>query len=228
MRIADLFFSIQGEGRLMGVPSAFVRTTGCPLRCVWCDSDYTSWNPQGESWTVAQILSRLADFPTRHVVVTGGEPLIAAEIEELCAGLRASGHHITIETAGVVFKELPCDLASVSPKLSNSIPYEREGGRWAERHNQQRLHLDVIQAFVDYSDYQLKFVIERAEDIAEVKEIVDSLRDVDPAKVLLMPEGTTREELDRRGAWLVDVCKQHGFRYCPRLHIELFGNRRGT
>jgi 7-carboxy-7-deazaguanine synthase len=228
MKIADLFFSIQGEGRLMGVPSAFVRTTGCPLRCVWCDSDYTSWHPQGETRTVAQILSRLADFPTRHVVVTGGEPLIAAGIEELCAGLRTQGYHITLETAGVVFKEVACDLASVSPKLSNSIPFAREGGRWAERHNRLRLRLDVIQAFMDCSDYQLKFVIERAEDIAEVRAIVDSLHGVDPAKVLLMPQGTTREELDRRGAWLVEVCKQHGFRYCPRLHIELFGNRRGT
>jgi 7-carboxy-7-deazaguanine synthase len=226
MKIADLFFSIQGEGRLMGVPSAFVRTTGCPLRCVWCDSDYTSWNPQGETWTVEQILSRLGDFPTRHVVVTGGEPLIAAGIEELCACLRANGYHITLETAGVVFKELACDLASVSPKLSNSIPYEREGGRWAERHNQQRLRLDVIQAFMEHADYQLKFVIERAEDIVEVRAIVDALSGVDPAKVLLMPEGTNRDELDRRGSWLVEVCKQHGFRYCPRLHIELFGNRR--
>jgi 7-carboxy-7-deazaguanine synthase len=228
MKIADLFFSIQGEGRLMGVPSAFVRTTGCPLRCVWCDSDYTSWHPQGETMTVAQILSRLVDFPTRHVVVTGGEPLIAPGIEELCAALRMSGYHITIETAGVVFKEVACDLASVSPKLSNSIPLEREGGRWAERHDQLRLRLDVIQAFMDRSDYQLKFVIERVEDIAEVRAIVGSLRSVDPAKVLLMPLGTNREELDRRGAWLIDVCKQHGYRYCPRLHIELFGNRRGT
>jgi 7-carboxy-7-deazaguanine synthase len=228
VKIADLFFSIQGEGRLMGVPSAFVRTTGCPLRCVWCDSDYTSWAPQGEGMTVAQILSRLSDFPTRHVVVTGGEPLIAAGIEKLCAALRADGYHITIETAGVVFKELACDLASVSPKLSNSIPLEREGGRWAERHDRLRLRPDVIQTFVDRSDYQLKFVLSRAEDITEVRAIVHSLRGVDPAKVLLMPQGTTREELDRRGAWLVEICKQHGFRYCPRLHIELFGNRRGT
>lgn len=228
MKIADLFFSIQGEGRLMGVPSAFVRTTGCPLRCVWCDSDYTSWHPQGETMTVAQILSRLADFPTRHVVVTGGEPLIAPGIEELCAALRANGYHITIETAAVEFKPIACDLASVSPKLSNSIPHEREGGRWAERHNRMRLRPDVIQALLDWSDYQLKFVIERAEDIAEVGGILDALRGVDPAKVLLMPQGITREDLDRRGAWLVEVCKQHGFRYCPRLHIELFGNRRGT
>lgn len=228
MKIADLFFSIQGEGRLAGVPSAFVRTTGCPLRCGWCDSDYTSWHPQGDEMTVAQILARLADFPTRHVVVTGGEPLIASGIEELCSGLRAAGYHITIETAAVVFKEVACDLASVSPKLSNSIPYEREGGRWAERHDRLRLRPDVLQAFLDRSDYQLKFVIERIEDVEEAREIVASLCGVDPTKVLLMPQGTNREELDRRAAWLVEVCKQHGYRYCPRLHIELFGNRRGT
>ncbi len=228
MKIAEIFFSIQGEGRLLGMPSAFVRTTGCPLRCVWCDSDYTSWHPRGETMTVERILSRLADFPTRHVVVTGGEPLIASGIEELCAGLRENGYHITIETAAVAFKNIASDLASLSPKLSNSIPHQREGGRWALRHDRLRLRLDVIQAFMEQSDYQLKFVIERAEDVEEVRSIVDGLRGVDAAKVLLMPQGTSRDELDRRGAWLVEVCKQHGFRYCPRLHIELFGNRRGT
>ncbi len=228
MKISDLFFSIQGEGRLVGMPSAFVRTTGCPLRCVWCDTEYTSWHPRGETMTVAEILKRLAEFPTRHVVVTGGEPLIAPGIEELCAGLRAGGYHITIETAAVVFKDVACDLASLSPKLSNSIPYERESGRWAERHDKQRLRLDVIQAFMERSDYQLKFVIDREGDIEEVRAIVDQLRGVDPAKVLLMPQGTSHEELARRGAWLIEVCKRHGFRYCPRLHIELYGNRRGV
>jgi 7-carboxy-7-deazaguanine synthase len=228
MKIADLFYSIQGEGILQGMPSAFVRTTGCPLRCVWCDSEYTSWRPEGEALTVEQILARLALFPTRHVVVTGGEPLIAPGIEELCAELRVRGYHITIETAAVVFKALACDLASLSPKLSNSIPHEREGGRWAKRHDQQRLRLEVIQAFLERGDYQLKFVIDQTEDIAEVRAIVDQLRGVEPARVLLMPQGIGAEELNRRAAWLVEVCKQHGFRYCPRLHIQLFGNRRGT
>jgi 7-carboxy-7-deazaguanine synthase len=228
MKIAELFYSIQGEGILQGMPSAFVRTTGCPLRCVWCDSDYTSWHPEGEAMTVEQILARLAAFPSRHVVVTGGEPLIAPGIEELCARLREAGYHITIETAAVVFKELPCDLASLSPKLSSSIPHEREGGRWAERHDRSRLQLDVIQAFMDRGAYQLKFVIDRVEDVEEVRTIIQQLRDVEPARVLLMPQGIQVEELNRRATWLVEVCKQHGFRYCPRLHIELFGNRRGT
>jgi 7-carboxy-7-deazaguanine synthase len=227
MKIADIFFSIQGEGRLLGVPSAFVRTTGCPLRCVWCDSEYTSWRPEGEMLTVEEILHHLSVSPIRHVVVTGGEPLIAPGIVELCATLRQRGYHITIETAAVVFKEVACDLASLSPKLTNSIPYEREGGRWAERHDRQRLRLDVIQAFMDRTDYQLKFVIDQAADVEEVRVIVSQLRGVDPAKVLLMPQGTSHEELARRGAWLVEVCKQHGFRYCPRLHIELYGNKRG-
>lgn len=228
MKISDLFFSIQGEGRLVGMPSAFVRTTGCPLRCVWCDTEYTSWQPQGEAMTVPEILTRLAEFPTRHVVVTGGEPLIAPGIEELCAGLRARDYHITIETAAVVFKDVACDLVSLSPKLSNSIPYQREGGRWAERHDKQRLRLDVIQAFLEHSDYQLKFVIDRQEDIEEARAIVDQLHGVDPAKVLLMPQGTNPEELARRGVWLAELCKRYGFRYCPRLHIELYGNRRGV
>jgi 7-carboxy-7-deazaguanine synthase len=228
MKIAELFFSIQGEGRLVGMPSAFVRTSGCPLRCVWCDSDYTSWHPQGQTMTVAQIVSRLSDFPTRHVVVTGGEPLLAPDIEDLCAALRDNGRHVTIETAGVVFKPLACDLASVSPKLSNSIPHQREGGRWAERHDRSRLRLNVIQAFIEHSDYQLKFVIDRAEDVEEARAIVDQLRGVETDKVLLMPQGTQADELARRGRWLVEACKRHGFRYCPRLHIELFGHRRGT
>jgi 7-carboxy-7-deazaguanine synthase len=228
MKIAEVFFSIQGEGRLAGVPSVFVRTTGCNLRCRFCDSPYTSWDPEGVPRTVEQILAELAAFPCRHAVVTGGEPLLAAGIEDLCAGLRDSGYHITIETAATVFKPLACDLASLSPKLRNSVPFDREGGRWALRHERLRLQLPVICAFLEHSDYQIKFVIDQPDDVREVLEIVDQLPRVDAAKVLLMPQGVTRAELDERGPWLVEACKKYGFRFCPRLHIELYGNRRGT
>jgi 7-carboxy-7-deazaguanine synthase len=228
MKVAEIFYSIQGEGRLAGVPSAFVRTSGCNLRCTFCDSEFTSWRPEGEALSVAEVLARLRGFPARHVVVTGGEPLIAPGIEELCAALRHAGYHITVETAATVFKPVECDLASLSPKLSNSTPHQREAGRFAARHEALRLQPDVIRAFIERYDYQLKFVIDRPEDVAEVLGLLECLSGVDCGRVLLMPQGVTRAELDERGPWLAEACKRHGFRYCPRLHIELYGHRRGT
>jgi 7-carboxy-7-deazaguanine synthase len=210
------------------VPSAFVRTTSCGLRCVWCDSPYTSWEPSGETLSTEEVLARLAAFPARHVVVTGGEPMQAAGIAALCDALKRANYHITIETAAVVFQPVACDLASLSPKLSNSTPHQREGGKFALRHDQARLRPDVIRAWLEHCPCQLKFVIDRPEDIAEVHALLDQLPPVDPATVLLMPQGVTREELAARGPWVAELCKQHGFRYCPRVHIELYGNTRGT
>src|SRR5947209_18983382 len=102
MNIAEIFYSIQGEGRLLGVPSTFVRTSGCNLRCHWCDSPYTSWEPHGESLTIAEVLTRIERHPARHVVVTGGEPFLSPDLETLCAGLRERRYHITIDTAATV------------------------------------------------------------------------------------------------------------------------------
>jgi 7-carboxy-7-deazaguanine synthase len=228
MKIAEVFFSVQGEGRLMGVPSAFVRTSGCPLRCWFCDSEHTSWRPEGETVTIEEILARVETFSTRHVVVTGGEPLIAPGIEALCGELRRAGYHITVETAAVAFKPIACDLASLSPKLPGSTPWQREGGRFAERHESRRFRPEVIRAFVENYDHQLKFVIDRPGDVAEVLVLLEQLPPVEAGKVLLMPQGTSRAELDERTPWLIEQCKEHGFRFCPRLHIEVYGNRRGV
>jgi 7-carboxy-7-deazaguanine synthase len=228
MRIADIFYSIQGEGRLTGVPSAFVRLTGCNLRCTWCDTPYTSWNPEGQQLSLAEVFNRIDSYPARHAVITGGEPLLSPEIVPLCAGLRERGFHVTVETAATVFRPVECDLASLSPKLSNSTPLERSGGRYAARHEQLRLRPDVIRAFMERSDYQLKFVVDCLSDVEEVEEVLGQLPSVDRDKVLLMPQGVTREELAERGPVVAEACKQHGFRYCPRLHIDLFGNRRAT
>ncbi len=228
MKIAEVFYSIQGEGLLTGVPSVFVRTSGCNLRCWFCDSEYTSWHVEGENLPVAAVLERAAAFPTRHAVVTGGEPMIAPGIQELTLGLRQRGYHITIETAATVFKPVECDLASLSPKLASSTPHEREGGRFAERHEQLRRQPQVIRALMARHPYQLKFVIDRPTDLDEVQELLAELPDLDRQRVLLMPQGVTADEVRTRGLWLVEECKRHGFRYCPRLHIELYGNRRGT
>src|SRR5450432_705830 len=118
MKIAEIFYSVQGEGGLVGVPSVFVRASGCNLRCVWCDTPYASWNPEGDDVSVDEIVRRVGEFKTKHVVITGGEPMIMPDIVELCAELKSRGHHITIETAATVFKHLKLDLASLSPKLA--------------------------------------------------------------------------------------------------------------
>jgi 7-carboxy-7-deazaguanine synthase len=228
MKVAEIFYSIQGEGLLTGTPTVFVRTAGCNLRCWFCDTDYTSWHPEGDDLPIDDILRRVAGFGARHVVVTGGEPMIAPGIAELCSGLRRAGHHITLETAATRFVPVECDLASLSPKLANSTPHQREHGRFAARHESLRLRPDVIRAFMERHEYQLKFVIDQPGDIAEVHALLQHLPNVDRARVLLMPQGITSEELHRRALWIVDECLQHGFRYCPRLHIDLFGNRRGT
>ena len=228
MRISEIFYSIQGEGRLIGVPSVFIRTTGCNLRCVWCDTPYTSWQPKGARWSLPKILGEVQKHPTEYVVITGGEPLLAAEIEALSRELKLSGRHVTIETAGTVFKPIRCDLISLSPKLANSTPWRRQGGKFALPHETHRLNLPVIQEFLDKYDYQLKFVVAEKKDFDEITAILKRLERIDRSRVLIMAEGTTTAGLRARGRWIDELCKQYGYRFTPRLHIELYGNRRGT
>src|SRR6185312_10631097 len=155
MKISELFYSIQGEGKLAGVPSVFVRASGCNLRCTWCDTPYASWQPEGSDRTVGEIVRQVSQYPARHVVLTGGEPMIMPDIAELCAALKGKGYHVTIETAATVYEPVQLDLASLSPKLSNSTPHQREGGRFAQAHEKQRLNIPVIQQFIDSSpDFQ--------------------------------------------------------------------------
>ena len=223
MRIAEIFYSIQGEGALVGTPSVFVRTSGCNLRCAWCDTPYTSWSPEGREIPLDEIMEETRRHPARHVVLTGGEPMIAPEIGALSERLRAAGLHITIETAGTVFHPVACDLMSISPKLSNSTPE----GAWADRHERARLQPETLRRLMAVCDYQLKFVIAKPEDVAEARELAGRLG-ADPARVMLMPEGVDRELLRERSVWLAEICKREGFRFSPRLHVELYGNRRGV
>ena len=223
MKIAELFYSIQGEGALVGMPSVFIRTSGCNLRCAWCDTPYTSWQPEGADLSLDQILDEVKAHPARHVVVTGGEPMIAPDIIPLTERLRRLGLHITIETAGTVFQPVACDLMSVSPKLANSTPV----GTFAAQHERLRTQRGVLVDLMTRYDYQLKFVIEKSGDLEEVRALVGTLA-ADPRRVILMPEGTDRDVLRERGLWLAEIAKSEGFRFTPRLHVELWGNRRGV
>ncbi len=227
MRIAEVFYSIQGEGKLAGVPSVFVRVSGCNLRCVWCDTPYASWNPEGEDFAVDRIVEQVGQYPARHVVITGGEPMISPEITQLTHSFREAGYHITIETAGTVYHEVACDLASVSPKLANSTPRNREDGKFAEQHDRLRLNASVIRRFMDGFDYQLKFVVDQPADMDEIDALLGQIGEVEPSRVLLMPQGIDAVALSRRSPWVVEICKARGFAFCPRMHIMLYGDVRG-
>jgi 7-carboxy-7-deazaguanine synthase len=227
VKISEIFYSIQGEGTLLGVPSVFVRTSGCNLRCTWCDTPYTSWNPEGSDMSNDAILQTVMDFGCRHIVLTGGEPMIAPGVADLTRLFRDAGLHITIETAGTVFAEVACHLMSISPKLANSTPTERDGGRWAVMHERQRFQPDVLKKLMAAHDYQLKFVVAAASDVVELESMRLELN-APVEKVLVMPEGATREAMQQRGLWLAELCKQHGYRFSPRLHIDIWGDKRGV
>ncbi len=227
MKIAEIFYSIQGEGILAGVPSVFVRTSGCNLRCTWCDTPYTSWNPEGRDYSVDEILAEVRATNTKHVVVTGGEPMMVESVVDLTQQLRRAGMHITIETAGTVYKDVACDLMSISPKLANSTPRERDGGRWAAQHDRLRYQPEVLAKLMGVCEYQLKFVIASPEDLVEINAVIEETQ-ADRGRVVLMAEGTDSDTIRGRAGWITEICKREGFRYSPRLHIDLWGNRRGV
>lgn len=240
LRIQERFVSLQGEGTLVGVPSSFVRISGCNLRCGWCDTPKTSWSPEGEREAVAELIEWCLRGP-RHVVVTGGEPLLFAATASLCRGLRAHGRHVTIETAGTVWcEQLEADLISISPKLSHSTPWARAAAlgkpALAQRHERERLNPEVLRRLIDGFEWQLKFVVrtgddsQLATDLEEIEGLLEQLaipqhrRD----RVLLMPEGTDADSLRAGYRRLVSTCMRTGMRIGLRLHIELFGHTPGT
>lgn len=223
MKIAELFYSLQGEGSLVGVPSVFIRSSGCNLRCAWCDTPYTSWQPEGTELDLDRIVDEVKAHPARHVVITGGEPMIQPEMVPLTERLRALGMHITIETAGTVFQPVACDLMSISPKLSNSTP----AGNFAEPHDRLRIQPTILAELIARYEYQLKFVVENPADLQEIRALMEMLA-APRERVILMPEGTEPARLAERGLWLAEICKEEGFRFSPRLHIDLWGSRRGV
>lgn len=236
--INELFYSLQGEGKLAGVPSVFIRTSGCNLRCWFCDSYHTSWEPTHAWLDIDTIIDDVEDHDqAEHVVVTGGEPLIHDETLELLDRLSAAGYHMTVETNGTIYREAAIDLASVSPKLRSSTPTEtkdpKEDGQWADRHETRRIDMDGLCRLVEDYTFQLKFVVTDRDDMQEINQLVNRLRAstdavIRDSDVLLMPEGATRERLDETRELTADVAMEHGYQYTPRLHVDLWNDAPGT
>ncbi|QSG05917.1 7-carboxy-7-deazaguanine synthase QueE [Halapricum desulfuricans] len=235
--INEVFYSLQGEGKLSGVPTVFVRTSGCNLRCWFCDSYHTSWEPTHAWMDLEDILEEIAGYDAEHVVLTGGEPMIHDEAVELLDRLGARGYHTTVETNGTIYRDAHIDLASISPKLRSSTPTAGRDpngdGEWADRHEQRRIDVDALSRLIDTYPNQLKFVVTDREDMAEIETVLSRIREatstaIADGDVLLMPEGTTRAELDRTRNAVADLAMEYGYRYTPRLHVDLWNDAPGT
>ncbi len=226
MKYSELFHTIQGEGTLIGVPSVFFRTSYCNLRCVWCDTPYTSWTPENKDITVAESVAAIAQFGCKHVVITGGEPFIQTkDLMTLCHELDKRGHHITIETNATVYANVAAHLISMSPKLRNSNP--SEDNRFFARHERERIRPEVIRKFLDSYPCQVKFVVDTPEDLAEIKTLQEDI-DISSEKIMLMPQGKTSNVLHEKQEWLVELCKENGYRFSPRVHVDIWGEKRGV
>lgn len=226
MVINEIFYSLQGEGFLAGVPSVFVRLAGCPLRCRWCDTKYAWAEDAGRDRTVTEIVETVCRWRGRFVVITGGEPLVDFEVRQLAKELRAAGKHITIETAGIAYiPDIPCDLMSISPKLSNSAPKDPET---AALHEDSRLDLAVLGELVANYNHQLKFVVESVNDLSEIQEVIDRTGNINSERVMLMPQAATREELAARSPTVAEMCKCAGYAFCQRLQILLWNGEKGS
>jgi 7-carboxy-7-deazaguanine synthase len=139
--------------------------------------------------------------------------------------LGQAGRFVTIETAGTVERPVHADLMSISPKRANSDPSHRV---WATRHAQLRDRTDIVSQLVRRYPYQLKYVVDQPTDIEDVDQHVRQIGGVDASRVFLMPQGTDAVDLAAKTTWLRGAAEKRGYALSPRLHIELFGNRRGT
>ena len=225
MVINEIFYSLQGEGFLAGVPSVFVRLAGCPLQCRWCDTKYAWGQRAGKDYTIADIVETIQQWPRKFIVITGGEPMINPDLPKLVRHLKTAGKHITIETAGIAYvPEMPCDLMSISPKLSNSVP---DNAKASAGHKDSRLDIAVLQELIDNYEYQLKFVVDSQDDLPEIRQTIEKIGTVNPEKVMLMPQAATKDEFFTKSPMVAEMCKQTGFAFSQRLQALLWNNQKG-
>lgn len=234
MKVVEEFETLQGEGKYLGVPSYFIRTAGCNLRCVWkdldgtltkCDTPYTSFRPEkGYDLVPNAIMNDLQETNIEHIVITGGEPTIQDDLVQITNDFLDAGYKVTIETNGTRYRHMmEGAFMSISPKLSNS--YHQEEDFHSRLHEKQNEFRDSLEKWTKYHNYQLKFVVNRKTDLPEIRLIQEEFA-IPKERIYLMPQGIRQEQFKEKD-WLFDKCLEFGYTYTPRLHIDLFGNRRG-
>jgi 7-carboxy-7-deazaguanine synthase len=227
IHVSEIFSSLQGEGIYVGMPSMFVRLAGCGLRCKWCDTPYALRREQGKVMEIGAIVGEVDAAGYEHVVVTGGEPLLTPELPELLTALHEKQNYVTLETAATEFREVTCDLVSISPKLANSTPDDKKRTGAAAGHEKFRLNIDAIQQYIDRHKVQLKFVVESGDDLPEIEQILRQLSGIPAENIFLMCQARTKREHRELAPIVAAICLEKNYRFAPRLHVQLWGNRRG-
>ena len=218
---------MQGEGHSIGVPTVFLRLALCNLTCVWCDTKYTwdwaNYDPKQEilPLSIDDIEKRILKYDCPHLVITGGEPMMQQlSLAPLATSLKEQGFYIEAETNGTLAPnpDMQASISqwNVSPKLAHSgVSQER------------REVAEALQAFAELDNAYFKFVIANPSDVDEVCNLVDRYT-IPNLRVLLMPEGTTQKAIEEGRKWVAGICADKGFRFSTRMHILLWGDKRGA
>lgn len=209
MKISEIFSSIQGEGKMQGVPSVLVRLEGCNLNCVWCDNRK---DKVVQEISHSKLLEILDDYGISNVIITGGEPLLYSQIELLTNELKEKGYFITIETNATITQNVRADLISMSPKLAHANV----------KNEIATINYDVIQYYIDNYDYQLKFVVKDEGDFIAVQHILEKLSNIDYNNVFMMPLAKSLAELAGLQKEIVKLCIKYRYRYANRLQLQIW------
>lgn len=210
--ISEMFFSIQGEGVLQGIPSVLVRLAGCNLKCVWCDSKIKN----SYEFSIEELITKISQHNCKYIILTGGEPLIYEDIVFLTQELKNKGFHITVETNATVKKPIVCDLLSLSPKLIHS-----------GNTDVKLFDPEIINYYIENYDYQIKFVVQdQQSDFDEITDLLGLLATYDLERILIMPMSTTKNDLYKMQRKVIALCLQNGYRYSNRLQLQVWGNKK--
>lgn len=223
MRVTEIFKTIQGEGILSGTVSVIVRLWGCNLKCKWCDEQFSLRPGTSYELSIKGMLEEIRGYNCENVMITGGEPLIHQGIVALTNELKDNNYHVTIETNATIQKNVNCNLISMSPKLSHSIPDNVSDIR---RYDEKRIKINVIRYYIKNYDYQIKFVVGCEKDFDEIEEILLKVGSHDRSKVLIMPLASSRRQLFRIQKEIVAMCIERNWRYANRLQLQVWGQNK--
>ena len=226
MKVSEIFSSIQGEGPHAGKPSVFLRTALCNLKCVWCDTKYTwdwdnyDYSKEVHELPIEKVLEKIKEFEPKHVVITGGEPLIQQnDIASLLSKL-GDDYFVEVETDCTIIPNSAMlehvNHWNVSPKTSNS------GNSRKAREIPQ-----CYDFFIKLENSVFKFVIENETDLVEIDELITKYS-IPKNKILLMPQASTKDELNLKKEEIEKIAKAKGLLFSSRLQVERWGNQRGT